>query len=74
MAVKGEFQAYMRRMSGEEEGTKDETGAQWLRQGERENTTSEKYWELVQQIPLVLFAISVWTGGGGLWDGFGRAL
>lgn len=43
MAVKGEFQAYMRRMSGEEEGTKDETGAQWLRQGERENTTSEKY-------------------------------
>lgn len=32
VAIKGEFQAYMRRASGEGEGTKDVTGAQWQRE------------------------------------------
>lgn len=44
-AIKGEFQAYMKRArtSGEGRGTKDETGAQWQRQGEEENTMCVKY-------------------------------
>lgn len=38
VAIKGEFQAYMKRTTGEGKGTKDVTGAQWQRQGERDNT------------------------------------
>lgn len=46
VAIKGEFQAYMKRArtSGEGKGTKDVTGAQWQRQGgKRENTMCVKY-------------------------------
>lgn len=45
VAIKGEFQAYMKRArtTGEGKGTKDVTGAQWRRQGERDNTMCVKY-------------------------------
>lgn len=71
VAIKGEFQAYMMRTTAEEKGTKDVTGAQWQRQGDRDNTMCVKYWKSVHQIPLVLFAISVWIMYFfGVWGSF----